>query len=61
MIDAGAKEVLITAQDTACYGRDTGTDLPHLIRRFLEKDGDYRLRIGMMRREERSMPFSTPL
>ena len=48
MIDAGAKEVLITAQDTACYGRDTGTDLPHLIRRFLEKDGDYRLRIGMM-------------
>ncbi len=48
MIDAGAKEVLVTAQDTACYGRDTGTDLPHLIRRFLEKEGDYRLRIGMM-------------
>ena len=48
MIDAGAKEVLVTAQDTACYGRDSGTDLPHLIRRFLEKEGDYRLRIGMM-------------
>ncbi len=48
MIDAGAKEVLVTAQDTACYGRDTGTDLPQLIRRFLEKEGEYRLRIGMM-------------
>ncbi len=48
MIDAGTKEVLVTAQDTACYGRDTGTDLPYLIRRFLEKEGDYRLRIGMM-------------
>ena len=48
MIDDGAKEVLITAQDTACYGRDTKTDLPHLIRRFLERDGDYRIRIGMM-------------
>ena len=48
MIDAGAKEVLVTAQDTACYGRDIGTDLPHLISRFLEKEGDYRLRIGMM-------------
>ncbi len=48
MIDAGAKEVLVTAQDTACYGRDTGTDLPQLIRRFLKKEGDYRLRIGMM-------------
>ena len=48
MVDDGAKEILITAQDTACYGRDIGTDLPHLIRRFLEKNGDYRIRIGMM-------------
>ena len=48
MIDAGAKEVLVTAQDTACYRHDTGTDLPRLIRRFLEREGDYRLRIGMM-------------
>jgi MiaB-like tRNA modifying enzyme len=48
MIDEGSKEVLITAQDTACYGHDTHTDLPHLIRRFLEREGDYRIRIGMM-------------
>jgi threonylcarbamoyladenosine tRNA methylthiotransferase CDKAL1 len=48
MLRNGAKEILVTAQDTACYGRDTGTDLPTLIRRFLQNDGDYRIRIGMM-------------
>ena len=47
-IDDGAKEVLITAQDTACYGADSKTDLPSLIRSMLQKDGDYRVRIGMM-------------
>lgn len=48
MIDDGAKEILVTAQDTACYGRDKGTNLPNLISRFLEREGDYRIRIGMM-------------
>ena len=48
MLDDGAKEILITAQDTACYGKDIGTNLPHLIGRFLEREGDYRIRIGMM-------------
>ncbi len=47
-IDRGAKEILVTAQDTACYGVDTKTDLPQLIRSMLRKNGDYRLRIGMM-------------
>ena len=47
-IDPGVKEVLITAQDTGCYGRDIGTDLGDLIRKLLEKDGEYRIRIGMM-------------
>ena len=48
MLDSGAKEILVTAQDTACYGRDMDTDLPKLLRRFLEFDGEYRIRIGMM-------------
>ena len=47
-IDSGVKEVLITAQDTGCDGRDIGTDLGDLIRKLLEKDGEYRIRIGMM-------------
>ena len=48
MLDSGAKEILVTAQDTACYGRDTDTDLPALLRKFLEFEGEYRIRIGMM-------------
>ena len=47
-VDNGAKEILITAQDTACYGFDTGTDLPTLLNSMLRKEGDYRVRIGMM-------------
>lgn len=48
MLDSGVKEILVTAQDTACYGCDIDTDLPTLLRRFLEFEGEYRIRIGMM-------------
>ena len=47
----GCKEILITAQDTACYGFDTGCSLPDLVRRLLSVDGEYRIRIGMMNPE----------
>ena len=46
-LEGGAKEILITAQDTSSYGRDTGTDLPALIRSMLSRDWDYRIRLGM--------------
>ncbi|MBE6524276.1 MAG: tRNA (N(6)-L-threonylcarbamoyladenosine(37)-C(2))-methylthiotransferase [Thermoplasmata archaeon] len=44
----GAKEILLTAQDTACYGFDIGTDLPTILSSMLRTEGDYRVRIGMM-------------
>ncbi len=47
-VDSGAKEILITAQDTACYGADIHTNLPSLMRSMLRKEGKYRMRIGMM-------------
>ena len=47
-IESGVREILITAQDTACYGRDIGTDLPALMEELLKTEGDYRIRIGMM-------------
>jgi len=47
----GCKEILITAQDTACYGFDIGTALPELIGKMLSVDGEYRIRIGMMNPE----------
>ena len=48
MIEHGVREILITAQDTACYGHDNGSDLADLITKMLNTTGDYRIRIGMM-------------
>lgn len=48
IVENGAKEILITAQDTGCYGTDIGTDLPSLLKKLLDVKGDYRIRIGMM-------------
>ncbi|MFX1252063.1 MAG: tRNA (N(6)-L-threonylcarbamoyladenosine(37)-C(2))-methylthiotransferase [Promethearchaeota archaeon] len=44
----GVKEIQLTAQDTAVYGKDTGTSLPELLTRTLKIPGNYRIRIGMM-------------
>jgi threonylcarbamoyladenosine tRNA methylthiotransferase CDKAL1 len=48
MVDNGTKEILVTAQDTACYGRESGTDLAELMTSLLKTPGEYRVRIGMM-------------
>ena len=45
---SGAKEVWLTSQDTACYGKDIGTSLADLLRRICEIEGDFFVRIGMM-------------
>lgn len=47
-INAGRKEIRITAQDTASYGIDTGTRLPQLVKKIAQIDGDFMIRIGMM-------------
>ena len=47
-IEAGRKEIRITAQDTASYGVDTGTDLPALVKKVAALDGDFMVRVGMM-------------
>jgi threonylcarbamoyladenosine tRNA methylthiotransferase CDKAL1 len=43
-----AAEVQISAQDTAAYGSDIGTNLGQLLERLVEIPGDFRLRVGMM-------------
>jgi len=45
---SGAKEVWLTSQDTACYGKDIGTSLAGLLRRVCEVEGDFFVRVGMM-------------
>ena len=47
-INAGYREILLTAQDTAAYGLDAGAHLPHLLNLITSLDGKFRIRIGMM-------------
>ena len=44
----GSKEIWITSQDTACYGKDIGTDLAELLKAVTAIEGDFRIRVGMM-------------
>ncbi len=48
LAEAGAKEILITSQDTAAYGLDIGVGLPDLLNYITEIDGDFYIRVGMM-------------
>ncbi len=47
-LEGGAKELWLTSQDTACYGRDLGTNLAQLLREVTQIEGDFRVRVGMM-------------
>ncbi len=44
----GAGEIWLTSQDTACYGKDIGTNLADLMRRICEDKGKFFVRVGMM-------------
>ncbi len=44
----GLVEIQISAQDTAAYGSDRGTNLAELLERLVQVPGDFRLRVGMM-------------
>ncbi|MDD2665545.1 MAG: tRNA (N(6)-L-threonylcarbamoyladenosine(37)-C(2))-methylthiotransferase [Methanocellales archaeon] len=48
LVEAGAKEILITSQDTAAYGLDIGVGLPDLLNHITGIDGDFYIRVGMM-------------
>lgn len=47
-INNGAKELQLTAQDSACYGLDTGESFSELLKKLANLEGDYRIRVGMM-------------
>lgn len=51
LIERGAVEIQICAQDTATYGVDLDTTLDPLISSLVKLDGDFMLRIGMMNPE----------
>jgi threonylcarbamoyladenosine tRNA methylthiotransferase CDKAL1 len=45
---AGAREVWVTSQDVACYGKDIGTNLAQLLTALSAVEGDFHIRVGMM-------------
>ncbi len=47
-LGSGAKEVWLTGQDMACYGRDIGVSLVDLLREVCEIEGEFLVRVGMM-------------
>lgn len=47
-VQRGPIEVRMTAQDTACYGIDNGSNLTTLVRSICDLPFDFRLRLGMM-------------
>ncbi len=46
-VDRGVREIKLTGQDTAAYGRDCGTDLAALLRAVDGIPGEFRVRVGM--------------
>ncbi|WP_456418872.1 tRNA (N(6)-L-threonylcarbamoyladenosine(37)-C(2))-methylthiotransferase [Methanocaldococcus infernus] len=48
LIKGGAKCLLITAQDTACYGLDRGDNLANLLKDLCQIEGEFIMRVGMM-------------
>jgi threonylcarbamoyladenosine tRNA methylthiotransferase CDKAL1 len=47
-LDSGAREVWLTSQDTACYGKDINASLAELLRAVCKIDGEFFVRVGMM-------------
>jgi MiaB-like tRNA modifying enzyme len=45
----GAVEVQLASQDAAAYGLDRGSSLPELLDAVAGIDGDFRVRVGMMK------------
>jgi len=46
-VNNGAKEILLTAQDTGCYGLDIKTNIASLLKEIITIPGDFRIRLGM--------------
>lgn len=44
----GAKEIWLTSQDSACYGKDNGTNLADLLNQICKIKAKFFIRIGMM-------------
>jgi len=44
----GYREIILSSEDTGCYGFDIGTNLAKLLDEITAIEGDFRVRVGMM-------------
>ena len=43
----GCKEIWLTSQDTGCYGHDINTNIVELLKKIIQVQGDFKIRLGM--------------
>lgn len=43
----GCKEIWLTSQDTGCYGHDINTNIVDLLKKLIQVQGDFKIRLGM--------------
>jgi len=48
LVESGAHEIQLTAQDVSAWGTDTGESLPSLLEDIAAIPGDFSVRVGMM-------------
>lgn len=48
VISEGCKEIQLTAQDSAAFGKDSGESLSDLMNAITDIEGDFKVRVGMM-------------
>ena len=48
LVENGKKKILLTAQDTGCYGFDIKMSFAELLEKIVAIDGDFAVRVGMM-------------
>lgn len=46
-IENNTKEMLLTSQDTGCYGFDINTNIVELLKEIIKIPGDFKIRLGM--------------
>lgn len=59
-INYNFKEIWLTSQDTGNYGADIGTNIVNLLKKIKEKQGKFKVRIGMMN-PKFALTFLNPL
>ncbi len=56
LVNQGYKEIQVTSEDTAAYGRDKDASLPNLLRKLTSIEEQFKIRVGMMNPDQ-ALPY----